>query len=113
MVNWDRRGHFVERFGELPKGAEEHLRLRTTAVKRIWPCFSSFAAALATAWSRTRGRAILQAFAGVCRLPIQCSFLHFLNDFQSPRLALACSRLSPLDARKGQEKGKLCQVVDS
>lgn len=63
--------------------------------------------------SRTLGRPILQSFASVCKLPIQCSFLHFLNDFQGPRLALACSRLSPLVARKGQEKGKPCQVVDS
>jgi hypothetical protein len=56
-----------------------------------------------TSRSRTLGRPFLQALAGVCKLPIQCSFLHFLNDFQSLRLALGCSRLSPLVARKGQE----------
>ena len=66
-----------------------------------------------TSWSRTLGRAILQAFAGVCKLPIPCSFPHFLNDFQRFCFAPVCSRLPSLDARKGQEKGKLTQVFDS
>src|SRR5215469_7537095 len=66
-----------------------------------------------TSWSRTLGRPVLHAFAGLCKLPIPCSFLHFLNDFQGFCFAPVCSRLPSLDARKGQEKGKLTQVFDS
>jgi len=60
-----------------------------------------------TSWSRTLGKPILQAFAAVCKSPIHSSFLHFPNDFQGFRLALSCIGLPSLDARKGQEKGKV------
>src|SRR5215470_13411390 len=66
-----------------------------------------------TSWSRTLGRPILQAIAWLCNLPIPCSFRHFLNHFQTFRLAQGCTELSPLVTRKGQEKGKLTQVLDS
>jgi hypothetical protein len=49
----------------------------------------------------------LQAYAGICKLSIQSSFLLFVNDFQGFRIAPACSALLPLVARKGQEKGKV------
>jgi hypothetical protein len=49
----------------------------------------------------------LHPYAGVCKLPIQSSFLRFVNDFQSFRIAPACTALLPLVARKGQEKGKV------
>jgi hypothetical protein len=59
-----------------------------------------------TSRSQTLGRPILQALAGVCKFPTQCSFLHFLNDFQSLRLALACSRLSlGIPAKPNAESG--------
>jgi hypothetical protein len=55
----------------------------------------------------------LLAFVGICKSPIHSSFLHFPNDFQGFRLAPACSGLPSLDAQKGQEKGKVRQVLDS
>jgi len=60
-----------------------------------------------TSWSQTLGQPLLQAYAGICKSSIQPSFLRFLNDFQSFRFAPVCSQLPTLDARKGQEKGKV------
>src|SRR5215470_1671072 len=60
-----------------------------------------------TSWSRTFGQPLLQAYAGICKSSIQPSLLRFLNDFQSFRFAPVCSQLPTLDARKGQEKGKV------
>jgi hypothetical protein len=44
-----------------------------------------------------------EAYAGLCKSPIQSSFLHFLNGFQGFRFAPACKALPPFVARKGQE----------
>ena len=66
-----------------------------------------------TSWSRTLGRPILQAFVRSCRSSIRSSFLRFLNEFPRIRLACACTELSRVDAGKGQEKGKVRQLIDS
>jgi hypothetical protein len=58
------------------------------------------------------GKARFACFCRSLQITIPFSFLHSLNDFRIFPLVPSCTGLPSLNARKGQEKGKVGQVLD-